>query len=88
MSNLINLLGLAAATLSAIMFFPQVVHTWQTKSVEALSLGTLSVSALSMVLWLIYGAFTRNVPILFGNTINLFFTLMLVVFKFRFGKKP
>ncbi|OON70204.1 SemiSWEET family sugar transporter [Hymenobacter sp. CRA2] len=85
MFDAVRILGLVAASLSAIMFLPQVVRTWRTRSVQDLSVGTLAVSASSMVLWLVYGAYQRDVPILFGNSINLLFTLTLVVFKLRFG---
>jgi MtN3 and saliva related transmembrane protein len=73
--------------MSAIMFLPQVLHTWQTKSAKDLSVGTLAVSASSMVLWLIYGAHIHDLPILFGNSVNLLFTLVLVFFKLRFGAR-
>ncbi|MCC3156863.1 hypothetical protein LJ737_06425 [Hymenobacter sp. 15J16-1T3B] len=85
MPDVVRIIGLVAASLSAIMFLPQVVRTWRTRSAQDLSVGTLAVSASSMVLWLIYGASIRDVPILFGNSVNLLFTLTLVFFKLRFG---
>jgi len=77
-------IGLVAAALSALTFFPQVVHTWQTRSANGLSGPMLAVGASSMILWLVYGAYEHNTPILFGNAINLFFTLLLVFFKHHF----
>lgn len=82
--SLIGNIGLVAAALSAFTFFPQVVRTWQTRSANGLSGPMLAVGASSMILWLVYGAYEHNLPILFGNGVNLFFTLLLVFFKHHF----
>ncbi len=80
-----NFIGLLAAALSALTFFPQVLHTWQTRTAAGLSGSMLAVGASSMALWLLYGSYEHNVPILVGNGFNLLFTLTLVYFKWRFG---
>ncbi|RZK94993.1 MAG: hypothetical protein EOO62_30290 [Hymenobacter sp.] len=77
-------IGLVAAALSALTFFPQVVHTWRTRSANGLSGPMLAIGASSMVLWLVYGLHEHNLPILLGNAINLLFTLLLVFFKHHF----
>lgn len=81
---LISNIGLVAAALSALTFFPQVLHTWQTRSANGLSGPTLAVGASSMILWLVYGLYEHNTPILLGNAVNLLFTLLLVFFKHHF----
>ncbi|MGI4832670.1 MAG: SemiSWEET family sugar transporter [Janthinobacterium lividum] len=83
--------GLVAAGFSALTFFPQVVHTWATRSANGLSEPMLAVGAVSCLLWLVYGVYFHNLPILFGNSINLLFTLLLVFFKHHFrllGESP
>ena len=77
-------IGLVAAALSALTFFPQVVHTWRTRSANGLSGPMLAIGAGSMVLWLVYGLHEHNLPILLGNAVNLLFTLLLVFFKHHF----
>lgn len=77
-------IGLAAAGCSAITFFPQVLHSWVHRSANGLSTFMLTVGAAACVLWLAYGVYFHNVPILWGNSINLFFTLVLMYFKYRF----
>jgi MtN3 and saliva related transmembrane protein len=79
-----NAIGLVAAALSALTFFPQVVHTWQTRSANGLSGPMLAIGASSMILWLIYGLHEHNKPIILGNAVNLFFTLLLMYFKHHF----
>ena len=82
--TIFNVIGLVAAALSALTFFPQVVHTWQTRSANGLSGPMLAIGASSMILWLVYGLHEHNKPIILGNAVNLFFTLLLVFFKFHF----
>ena len=83
--TLISDLGLVAAALSALTFFPQVVHTWQTRSAADLSGPMLGLGASGMMLWLVYGVAEHNLPILLGNAINLFFTMLLIFFKHHFA---
>jgi MtN3 and saliva related transmembrane protein len=84
MINPIEVLGLTAATLSAIMFLPQVLKTWRSKSAIGLSAGTLLTSTSCAALWLVYGVCVRDLPLILGNAVNLACTLTLVVFKLRF----
>ena len=82
--TLISDIGLVAAALSALTFFPQVVHTWQTRSAADLSGPMLGVGASGMILWLVYGVAEHNIPIMLGNAVNLFFTVLLIFFKHYF----
>jgi MtN3 and saliva related transmembrane protein len=83
-SSILSDIGLVAAALSALTFFPQVVHTWQSRSANGLSGPMLAIGASSMILWLVYGTYEHNLPILLGNAVNLLFTLLLVFFKHHF----
>ncbi|GAB3834460.1 SemiSWEET family sugar transporter [Hymenobacter jeollabukensis] len=82
----IEALGLVAATLSAIMFLPQVLKTWRSRSATGLAAGTLITSTTCVTLWLVYGACVQDVPLIIGNAVNLACTLTLVVFKIRFAE--
>lgn len=87
-AHIFGWVGLLAAALSALTFFPQVLHSWQKRSAQGLSGSMLAVGGASMVLWLAYGLYEHNVPIVLGNGFNLFFTLVLVYFKWRFRAAP
>lgn len=82
--NLVQLIGLAAASLSAITFAPQVWRTWRTRSAGDVSGATLGIVVASIGLWLIYGWALQDVPILLANSLNLVFTLLLSYYKWRF----
>ncbi|MDJ0365989.1 SemiSWEET family transporter [Hymenobacter sp. H14-R3] len=85
-ASILSTIGLVAAVLSALTFLPQVVHTWQTRSANGLSGPMLAIGASSMILWLVYGLYEHNLPILLGNAVNLLFTLLLVFFKHHFRR--
>jgi len=69
-------LGLIAATCTTIAFLPQVIRNWRTKSVGDLSFGTFGVFTTGVLLWLIYGALIRNLPIIVSNIVTLALNLM------------
>jgi MtN3 and saliva related transmembrane protein len=71
----VTLLGLAAAACTTAAFLPQVLKNWRTKSVEDLSFGTFGLFSLGVVLWLVYGALVRDVPLIVANVVTLVLTL-------------
>lgn len=83
-SSVFTDIGLVAAGCSAITFLPQAIHSWSTRSANGLSGPMLAMGAAACTLWLVYGVYFHNLPILFGNSVNLFFTLLLIFFKYHF----
>lgn len=84
----IHLLGMAAGSISAITFLPQVIKTWKTKSADDISLLMFTFATISVIMWLVYGIILRNVPIIYTNSLVLVCSLIMLYFKFRFsGKK-
>ena len=83
----IDTLGFIAGTVSAIVFLPQVIKTYQTKSVKDISFLMFSLATLSVVLWLAYGIILRNKPIIFTNGCVLILSLIMLYFKIRYGSK-
>ena len=82
--NTIQLLGLAAGSLTTAAFFPQVIKTWKTRSAKDLSLGMFSLFCLGVLLWLIYGLIVRDVPVIAANMLTLLLASTLLFFKLRF----
>ena len=69
--DFITIIGLVAGAFTTFAFLPQVVKTWRSKSAEDLSLGTFSMIATGVVLWLIYGLLIGDVPIIAANLVTL-----------------
>lgn len=82
--NSVTLIGLAAATLTTVAFVPQVVRAWRTRSTRDISLPMFLVLAAGIVLWLIYGAMIRDMPLILANVVTLVLVLMILFFKLRY----
>lgn len=82
--NTIQLLGLAAGSLTTAAFFPQVLKTWKSRSAKDLSLGMFSLFCLGVLLWLVYGVMVRDVPVIAANLLTLMLASTLLFFKLRF----
>jgi MtN3 and saliva related transmembrane protein len=83
----IKILGLAAGTITSITFLPQVIQIWKTKSAKDLSLQMLLLLILGVSMWLTYGILVKDTAIIYTNSMVLGMSLIMLYFKFRFGKK-
>lgn len=82
--NWIQVLGLAAGTITSITFFPQVLKIWRSKSSKDLSLVMLLLLLLGTSLWLAYGIAISDVAIIFTNSMVLAMGFILLIFKFKY----
>lgn len=84
----IQILGMAAGSISAVTFLPQVIKTWKTKSAGDISILMFTFATISVIMWLVYGIILRDIPIIYTNSLVLICSLIMLYFKFRFRKKP
>jgi MtN3 and saliva related transmembrane protein len=82
----IEILGLAAGTITSITFLPQVIKIWQTKSAKDLSLPMLLLLILGTCMWFTYGVLLKNAPIIYTNSMVLLMSFIMLFFKFKFNK--
>jgi MtN3 and saliva related transmembrane protein len=82
--NWIQLLGLAAGTITSITFFPQVLRIWKTRSAKDLSLVMLLLLLLGTSLWLSYGIAIGDAAIIYTNSMVLGMGFVLLYFKYKF----
>jgi MtN3 and saliva related transmembrane protein len=80
----VKIIGLVAGTLTTISFLPQVIKTWQSRSAKDLSMGMFSLFCLGTVLWLIYGIYIDELPVILANSVTLVLAATLVFFKWKF----
>lgn len=81
----LTFVGLAAAFCTSAAFVPQVVKTWRTRSTHDISLGMFSLMTLGIVLWLVYGAFIGDLPLIVANLVTFVLAATILVFKLRYG---
>ncbi|NLE00027.1 MAG: SemiSWEET transporter [Fibrobacter sp.] len=79
--NIINLIGLMAGTLTTISFLPQVIRICKTRSTRDISLSMFLLFTMGVLLWLIYGVWLVQWPIIIPNIITLILALIIIYFK-------
>jgi MtN3 and saliva related transmembrane protein len=80
----IQILGLAAGTITSITFLPQVVKIWKTRSAKDLSLIMLLLLMLGVILWLTYGLIVMDAAIIYTNSMVLAMSFIMLFFKLRY----
>jgi MtN3 and saliva related transmembrane protein len=80
----ITVLGLAAAALTTIAFFPQLVKTWKTKSTKDISLGMFSAFCVGVLLWFAYGISITDLPVTIANLLIFIQALIILMFKLKY----
>lgn len=81
----IMVLGLVAGAFTTVAFVPQVIRTWRVKSASDLSLAMISLNSTGIFLWLIYGLYTRSLPIFVANLVTfvLISAMLILAIKYR-----
>lgn len=70
-SSAIDLLGYVAASLTTFSFVPQAMRTLSSGDTRGISLSMYAFFTSGIALWLIYGFFTRNGPLIIANSITV-----------------
>jgi MtN3 and saliva related transmembrane protein len=81
----LTFLGLVAAFCTTAAFVPQVVKAWKSRSTADISLSMYLVLMPGVILWLAYGMFLGDVPLIVANGITLALAGSILVFKMRYG---
>jgi MtN3 and saliva related transmembrane protein len=80
----VTVLGLAAAALTVIAFFPQLMKTWKTKSTKDISLGMFSAFCVGVLLWFVYGISISDLPVTIANLLTFIQALIILMFKLKY----
>jgi MtN3 and saliva related transmembrane protein len=84
MQESIVYLGYFAGTITVLSFLPQVLRAWRTRQTRDLSLGMFALLVTSGLLWMLYGALTRDWPVVATNAGMVTLNGALVVAKLRY----
>ncbi|MBS1580197.1 MAG: PQ-loop repeat-containing protein [Bacteroidetes bacterium] len=83
----IQTIGYVGTFLTSVTFIPQVIKSWQSKSVGDLSVLMVLIVIISTIVWLIYGfGIDNGGPVIVANFVVLILSLVLLYFKFTFKK--
>ena len=81
-----TIIGFIASGLLTGSFVPQVVHTYKTKNVEAISLMTYVVYFLGIILWEVYNIKIDSLPIHIANVFGFSLSLSMIIMKINYSK--
>ena len=82
--NFITSLGLAAAFCTTLSFLPQAIKTIHTRNTKGISLRMYSLFTFGTLLWLLYGIFSYNFPIIVANDITLILAMIILTYKIKY----
>jgi MtN3 and saliva related transmembrane protein len=80
----VTIIGLAAAAITGISLFPQLVKIWKTKSTKDISLGMFLLFCGGVFLWFVYGILMQDLPIIVANFLGFIQTLIILIFKVKY----
>lgn len=79
--NLIEILGFSAAVLTTAANVPQAIKIIKTRSTKSISSLTYVILLSGLLLWVAYGIYTRDLPIIIANSVSAAITGLILVLK-------
>jgi MtN3 and saliva related transmembrane protein len=79
--NWINIIGFGAAFMTTVGFLPQFIKTFKTKQTKDISLWMYIILITGIILWLIYGIYKNDWPIIIANIITLTLVVPILILK-------
>ena len=82
---MVSQLGYVAGAITVASFLPQVIRAWRSRQTRDLSLASLALLITAGALWVVYGALSRDWPVVITNSGMVTLLLVLAGAKARFG---
>jgi MtN3 and saliva related transmembrane protein len=82
--NYITIVGLAAAAITTISLFPQLMKIWKTKSTKDISMEMFLLFCGGVLLWFIYGLLLNDLPMIIANSLGFVQGLIILFFKIKY----
>jgi MtN3 and saliva related transmembrane protein len=82
-----EIIGFGAAVLTTGSFIPQAIQVIKTKDTTSISLSMYILFSLGVVLWLIYGFFINNMPMIIANTVTVCLASIILYYKLTEKKR-
>ena len=82
---LLDYTGFAAAFCTTTAYVPQVIKVWRTRATKDISLKMFLVLITGLALWLTYGIWRGEVPLMLANGTTLILASTILYFKIKHG---
>ena len=79
--DVISIIGFGAATLTTAAYVPQAIKTIKTKQTKDISLWMYVMMLLGILLWLTYGVYHKDWPIILANCITSLLVITILAIK-------
>jgi MtN3 and saliva related transmembrane protein len=79
--------GFAAAFCTTIAFVPQLARVWRLKHAHDISLPTFLLFSIGVFLWLIYGLYAGDGPVIASNSVTLVLSLSILFLKLKYDRR-
>jgi MtN3 and saliva related transmembrane protein len=84
-SVLIDAVGTSGAVLTTLCWVPQAMKVIRERETRAISLPFTGLSALGILLWLVYGVAIVDAPLIGSSLVTFLLTMVVLVLKLRHG---
>jgi len=84
-ASAINIIGMIAAFCTTIAQLPQVLKVLKTHQTRDISLWMYIIINIGIFLWLLYGLYILDYPLIFANAVTLILTMIVLIMKIRLG---
>lgn len=78
-----RVIGIIAATLTTIAFFPQVIQIIKSKDTKSISLTMYILFVTGVLLWVLYGFYLNDLPIIIANSIVAVASTIILCYKIK-----
>jgi MtN3 and saliva related transmembrane protein len=85
--KLFELVGTTGSVIMCASSVPQLIKTYRTKCITGLSGTYLAILMIGMSFILSYALYVKNIVFIFGNSLSLALTGLLVIMWFRYRKE-
>jgi len=83
----VGIIGIIAGICTTISFIPQIIKILKTRHARDISLYMYIILTIGVFLWLVYGIFLGEIPIILANSVTLIMCFFLLGMKFKYGAK-
>lgn len=77
----VKILGYCAAFTSTVGFLPQTIKAFKTRHTKDISLWMYIILITGLTLWLLYGIFSNDYPIIIANVVTLLLIIPVLIMK-------
>ncbi|PZP42394.1 MAG: hypothetical protein DI598_16990 [Pseudopedobacter saltans] len=82
-----QIIGFIATILSIATYMPQVFQLYKTKSARDISMPMLLLLCFGVAIWLTFGIWIKDIPLILTNGLILTMSLLMVIMKLKYDKK-